>query len=149
MTYKELSKLDADVQEEYIEEGIRRTQSTMAHLKDTIDLPYPENLIKFTFGKRTKILQPTETFWDEFVERRISQFSTDNAAQLRKTVEIIFQQRGTIEMLSEAVDLIAYSAANLPLRLARILRDPRQQLYLSRNGYIERIADSKEEEENV
>ena len=145
MTFKELSELDEDVQQEYIEDGIERTKWAMEELKDIIDLPYPENFIKYTYGKRSVILQPTESFWDEFIEKVLSRLSPESAMRMRKTLEIIFKQRGSIEALSQEVDLIPYSAANLPHHYAAILRFNRnEQRHLSK--YIQIIPDHMEED---
>lgn len=142
MTKQELSQLDADIQQEYIEDGIERMQKITEELKDTIDLPYPENLIKYAFGKRSVILQPTETFWNDYVEQRISSLSPDSAVEMRSTLDIIFKQRGSIEELVEVVDLIPYSAAYLPCGLARILRNWSSRRHL--RDYIEIIPNKED-----
>ncbi len=121
MTIEEFNALDQDVRQEYVEDNIQNLAWLNEDFDGIIDLPYPHNLIKFIFGKKTEILQPVEKAWDEYVEQRLAKMSEENAALKRDIIDIIFKQHGSAEALAEKYGVIPLTACGMIWKAARIL----------------------------
>ncbi|MGN0813260.1 MAG: hypothetical protein ACI4MQ_07120 [Candidatus Coproplasma sp.] len=114
MTKQEFEELDQDHKEMWIEMG-KETIERWVKKQEIINLPYPENIIRFAYGSQSVLKEGYEAAFAE-IEKTLS-------IKMIEPLCVIFKEHSTLNEAADKLGIMNFSVLGAAMRVARCLRN--------------------------